>query len=76
VLGEMQARMGYPFLALYLSDGSGPRLAAQRGYPAISRRVNADASLVDRVYRTGRAEFIPDGQSEHGYESGPRTWRP
>jgi diguanylate cyclase (GGDEF)-like protein/PAS domain S-box-containing protein len=71
VLGEMQARMGYPFLALYVSEGSGLQLAAHRGHPAISRRVNADASLVDRVYRTGRAEFIPDGQSEHGYESGP-----
>lgn len=70
VLAEMQARMGYPFLALYLSDGSGPRLAAQRAHPAISRRVNADAALVARVFLTGRAEFLPDGQSERDYESG------
>lgn len=70
VLAEMQARMGYPFLALYVSDGSGPRLAAQRVYPAISRRVSADEGLVARVFRTGRAEFIPGGQSKHDYESG------
>jgi PAS domain S-box-containing protein len=70
VLGEMQARMAYPFLALYVSDGAGLQLAAQRGYPAISRRLNPDAGLVDRVFRTGRAQFVPDGQSEHDYESG------
>ena len=70
VLGEIQDRMEYPFLSLYVSDGAGLQLAAQRGYPVTSRRLNPDAGLLDRVYRTGRAEFVPDGQSEHDYESG------
>ncbi len=41
VLGELEERMGYRFLSLYLGDGDGLRLGAQRGYRAVPERLDA-----------------------------------
>jgi diguanylate cyclase (GGDEF)-like protein/PAS domain S-box-containing protein len=73
VLGEMQARMAYPFLALYLDDGPGLRIAAQRGYGALPERVAAGSGIVGRVRRTGQAEFVPDVARDHDYVAGDDT---
>ena len=73
VLGEMQARMGYRFLSLYLSDGPDLRLAAQRGYRAIPERLNADAGVVGRVLRTGRGEVVADVTSDLDYLPGDQN---
>jgi diguanylate cyclase (GGDEF)-like protein/PAS domain S-box-containing protein len=70
VLGEMQARMAYPFLSLYLDDGPGLRLAARRGYRAIPEGIAAGAGIVGRVRRTGQAEFVPDVAKDHDYVAG------
>jgi len=73
VLGEMQARMGYRFLSLYLSDGHDLRLAAQRGYRAIPERLDAGAGVVGRVLRTGRGEVVPDVTSDLDYLLGDES---
>jgi diguanylate cyclase (GGDEF)-like protein/PAS domain S-box-containing protein len=67
VLGEMQARMGYRLLSLYLHDGPGMRLAAQRGYRAMPERLDANAGVVGRVRRTGRAELVSDVTGDLDY---------
>jgi diguanylate cyclase (GGDEF)-like protein/PAS domain S-box-containing protein len=67
VLDEMQTRMGYRFSSLYLSDGPGLRLAAQRGYPMMPEFLDTATGVVGRVYRAGRAELVPDVKSDLDY---------
>ncbi len=67
VLGEMQARMGYRLLALYLNDGTGLRLAAQRGYRAMPERLDTSTGVVGRVHRTGRAQLVSDVTGDLDY---------
>jgi diguanylate cyclase (GGDEF)-like protein/PAS domain S-box-containing protein len=70
VLGEMQTRMGYRFLSLYLSEALGLRLAAQRGYPTMPEFLDAGTGVVGRVYRAGRGELLPDAKSDLDYVAG------
>jgi diguanylate cyclase (GGDEF)-like protein/PAS domain S-box-containing protein len=67
VLDEMQTRMGYRFLSLYLSEAPGLRLAAQRGYPMMPEFLDTATGVVGRVYRAGRAELVPDVKSDLDY---------
>ncbi len=70
VLGELEERMGYRFLSLYVRDGSGLRLGAQRGYRALPERLDAGTGVMGRVYRTGRGALVPDVRSDPDYVSG------
>jgi diguanylate cyclase (GGDEF)-like protein/PAS domain S-box-containing protein len=70
VLSELETRMGYRFLSLYLADGSGLRLGAQRGYRAVPERLDASRGVIGRVYRTGLAELVRDVRSDPDYVSG------
>ena len=70
VLGELETRMGYRFLSLYLADGPGLRLGAQRGYRAVPERLDAGRGVIGRVYRTGLAELVRDVGSDPDYVPG------
>ena len=67
VLSELETRMDYRFLSLYLADGPGLRLGAQRGYRALPERLDARSGAIGRVYRTGLAELVPDVRSDPDY---------
>ena len=69
-LGEMRERMGYRFVALYLNDGPGLRLAAQRGYRSMPEHMEAGEGVVGRVYRAGRAELVSDVGRDRDYVPG------
>jgi diguanylate cyclase (GGDEF)-like protein len=70
VLGELEARMGYRFLSLYLADGPGLRLGAQRGYRSVPERLEAGRGIIGRVYRTGTAELVRDVRGDPDYVLG------
>jgi diguanylate cyclase (GGDEF)-like protein/PAS domain S-box-containing protein len=70
VLGELEARMGYRFLSLYVRDGHGLRLGAQRGYRAVPERLDAGTGVIGRVFRTGRAALVPDVRADPDYVPG------
>jgi len=70
VLGELETRMGYRFLSLYIADGHSLRLGAQRGYRAAPERLDAGEGVIGRVYRTGLAELVPDVRNDSDYVSG------
>jgi len=70
VLGELEARMGYVFLSLYLRDGPGLRLGARRGYRALPEYMVAELGVIGRVFRTGRGELVRDARSDPDYVPG------
>ena len=70
VLSELETRMGYRFLSLYLVDGHGLRLGVQRGYRSLPERLDAGKGVIGRVYRTGLAEFVRDVGSDPDYVPG------
>src|SRR5665811_1587771 len=70
VLGELEERMGYRFLTLYLAEGAGLQLGAQRGYRAAPDRLDAGRGVIGRVYRTGLAELVRDVRSDPDYVPG------
>ena len=70
VLGELEERMGYRFLTLYLAEGAGLQLGAQRGYRVVPERLDAGRGVIGRVYRTGLAELVLDVQSDPDYVPG------
>jgi diguanylate cyclase (GGDEF)-like protein len=70
VLSEMQTRMGYRFLTLYLSDELGLQLAAQRGCPTAPQRLDTNIGVLGRVLGSGHAELVPDVRSDLDYVSG------
>jgi diguanylate cyclase (GGDEF)-like protein/PAS domain S-box-containing protein len=70
VLGELEERMGYRFLSLYLCDGRGLRLGAQRGYRAVPERLEAGSGVIGRVYRTGRGALVADVRTDPDYLPG------
>ena len=70
VLGELETRMGYRYVSLYLADEHGLRLGAQRGYRATPERLAAGAGVIGRVYRTGHSELVGDVSGDPDYVSG------
>jgi len=70
VLGELETRLGYRFLSLYLRDGDGLRLGAQRGYTTVPDRIPAGRGIIGRVYRTGRAALVANVEDDPDYVSG------
>ena len=70
VLGELETRMGYRFLSLYLVEGTSLRLGAQRGYRAAPERLDRGAGVIGRVNRTGVAELVRDVRSDPDYVAG------
>jgi diguanylate cyclase (GGDEF)-like protein/PAS domain S-box-containing protein len=70
MLGELESRLGYRFLALYLRDADGLRLGAQRGYAIVPDRIPADRGIIGRVYRTGRPVLVADVGSDPDYVPG------
>ncbi len=70
VLGELQDRMGYEFLSLYVCDGAGLRLGAQRGYVDMPERIASDSGVIGRVCRTGLAALVPDVATDADYRPG------
>ena len=70
VLGELETRMGYRFVSLYLADERGLRLGAQRGYRATPEQLAAGAGVIGRVYRTGLPELVGDVSRDPDYVSG------
>ncbi len=60
VLGELVSRMGYAFLTLYLREGDGLRLGAQRGYRALPQYLEPGVGVMGRVLRTGQGVLVPD----------------
>jgi diguanylate cyclase (GGDEF)-like protein/PAS domain S-box-containing protein len=70
VLGELEERMGYRFLSLYLRDRDGLRLGAHRGYVAVPERLDVGTGVIGRVYRTGRAALVPDVRTDPDYVPG------
>jgi diguanylate cyclase (GGDEF)-like protein/PAS domain S-box-containing protein len=70
MLGELEARMGYRFLSLYLRDGDGLRLGAQRGYATVPDRIPAGRGIIGRVYRTGRPALVADVGMDPDYLPG------
>ena len=70
VLGELETRMGYQFLSLYLADGAGLRLGAQRGYKAVPERLEVGRGVIGRVYRSGTEELVRDVAGDPDYVAG------
>jgi diguanylate cyclase (GGDEF)-like protein/PAS domain S-box-containing protein len=70
VLGEMQMRMGYSCVSLYLSDPPGLRLAAQRGCTAAPELLDTEAGVVGRVFRGARGELVADVRGDRDYVPG------
>lgn len=70
VLGELESRLGYRFLALYLRDADGLRLGAQRGYAIVPDRIPAGRGIIGRVYRTGRPVLVADVGRDPDYVPG------
>lgn len=70
VLGELEERMGYGFLSVYLRDGAGLRLGAQRGYAAMPSHLDAGSGVIGRVYRTGVAALVTDVGTDPDYHAG------
>jgi diguanylate cyclase (GGDEF)-like protein/PAS domain S-box-containing protein len=70
VLGELEDRMGYPYLALYLRDGPGLRLGAQRGYSEAPAFLDPGSGVIGRVFRTGQAALVPDVWRDPDYVAG------
>ena len=70
VLSELETRMGYRFLSLYVADGVGLRLGAQRGYSAVPERLDPGRGVIGRVYRTGLVELVLDVHSDPDYVPG------
>ncbi|MGA3029630.1 MAG: diguanylate cyclase [Candidatus Limnocylindrales bacterium] len=70
VLSELETRMGYRLLSLYLVDGASLRLGAQRGYTAAPERLDVGRGVIGRVYRSGVAELVRNVNSDPDYVSG------
>ena len=70
VLGELEARMGYRFLSLYIRDGARLRLGAKRGFGDIPEHLDARTGVIGRVCRTGRAELVMDVRADPDYVAG------
>lgn len=70
VLGELEARLGYRFLSLYLRDGQGLRLGAQRGYETVPQRLEAGSGVIGRVFRSAQATLVPDVRMDVDYLPG------
>jgi diguanylate cyclase (GGDEF)-like protein/PAS domain S-box-containing protein len=70
ILGELETRMGYRYVSLYLADGNGLRLGAQRGYRSVPERLADGAGVIGRVSRTGVAELVRDVATDPDYVSG------
>lgn len=70
VLGELQTRMGYEFLSLYLCEGDSLRMGAQRGYGAIPEHLDGGKGVIGRVQRTGVAALVPNVQDDVDYIAG------
>ena len=69
-LRELEARMGYGRLSLYVRDGDGLRLGAQLGYRDIPARLDAATGVIGRVFRTCRAALIPNVSADADYVAG------
>ncbi len=70
ILGELEARMGYRFLAVYLRDTKGLRLGAQRGYASVPEHLDVGTGVIGRAYRTGRSILVADVRTDPDYVSG------
>jgi diguanylate cyclase (GGDEF)-like protein/PAS domain S-box-containing protein len=70
ILGELESRMGYGFLSLYLWDAQRLRLGAQRGYAALPEHMDAGTGVIGRVYRTGTAALVADVRTDPDYVLG------
>ena len=67
ILGELEARMGFRFLSIYLTDAKGLRLGAQRGYATLPEHVAAGTGVIGRVCRTRHPALIADVRSDPDY---------
>lgn len=70
ILAELEGRMGYDFLSLYLRDGDGFRLGAQRGYAGLPECLEPGRGVIGRVFRTGHAELVLDVKNDPDYVAG------
>jgi diguanylate cyclase (GGDEF)-like protein/PAS domain S-box-containing protein len=70
VLGELEKRMGYRYISLYLSDALGLRVGAERGYKAAPERLDGGLGVIGRVSGTGVAELVLDVASDPDYLPG------
>ncbi len=70
VIGELEARMGYGYISLYLRDGDGLRLGAQRGYGSMPERLDGGMGVIGRVFRSGQAALVPDVAADPDYQAG------
>ena len=70
ILAELESRMAYGFLSLYLRDPRGLRLGAQRGYAAVPEHLDDGIGVIGRVYRTGVAALVADVRTDPDYVLG------
>ena len=70
ILGELESRMGYGFLSLYLWDAQRLRLGAQRGYAALPEHIDVGTGVIGRVYRTGAEALVADVKTDPDYVHG------
>ncbi len=59
-LGVLSAQFHYHFVTLYVTEGTGLRLAAQRGYDAPPQWLSGSEGIVGRVMQTRELAFVPD----------------
>jgi diguanylate cyclase (GGDEF)-like protein/PAS domain S-box-containing protein len=72
VLAELQQRMGYALLTLYMRDAGGDslRLGAQRGYAGVPDHIDQGRGIVGRVFRSAEATLVPDVRLDADYVPG------
>ena len=66
-LGVLSAQFHYHFVTLYVTEGTGLRLAAQRGYEAPPDWLEGSDGIVGRVMRTRELAFVPDVARDADY---------
>ncbi len=67
ILRTLADGMGYRYLALFLRDGDTVRLGAQLGYADLPAEYDANAGIIGRCLRTGKAALVADVSTDPDY---------
>ena len=69
VMDVLTSGFGYRHVSLYLTEGSGLTLGAQRGYAQPIHRFEATTGVMGRVLRTRDVAFVPDVSIDPDYQA-------
>jgi diguanylate cyclase (GGDEF)-like protein/PAS domain S-box-containing protein len=64
VIGVLAEHLGYREVALLVADGDRLRVGAARGSHGLPSSFPLDRAIVGRVFRTGEAEWVRDGEPD------------